>query len=61
MTILRHLWTIADDAPEVRNSYHYSFQLRERFEETLRIAGKDMDKAQVRLTLYLPNLIRAII
>ena len=52
MRILRHLWTLEDDAPEKRTSYQYLFKLRERLEETLRIATKEVGKAQVRQKRY---------
>ena len=52
MRILRHLWTTEDDAPEVRTSYQYLFELRERLEETLRIAREELGKAQVRQKCY---------
>ena len=52
MRILRHLWSTEDDAPEVTTSYHYSFELKERLEETLRIAIEDLAKAQVRKKRY---------
>ena len=52
MRILRHLWTTDDDAPEVRTSYQYLFELRERLEETLRIARQELGKAQVRQKRY---------
>ena len=52
MRILRHLWTTKEDAPEVRTSYQYLFELRERLEETLRIAREELGKAQVRQKRY---------
>ena len=52
MRFLRHLWTTEDDAPEVRNSYQYLLELRERLEETLRIAIEELCKTQVRQKCY---------
>ena len=52
MRILRHLWTTEDDAPEVRTSYQYLFEVKERLEETLRIAREELGKAQVRQKRY---------
>ena len=52
MRIIRHLWTGETDRSEVRSSYQYVFELRERLEETMRIAQEELAKAQHRQKLY---------
>ena len=52
MRILRHLWTTEDDASEVKTIYQYLFELRDKLEETLRIAREELCKAQVRQKRY---------
>ena len=46
MFILKELWTKEVEAPEVKNSYHYVFELREKLEDTLKIAHEEWQKAQ---------------
>ena len=46
MTILRELWTKEVEEPEVKNSYQYVFELREKLEETLKLAHSQLQKAQ---------------
>lgn len=46
MFILKELWTKELEAPEVRNSYQYVFELREKLEDTLKIAHEELRKAQ---------------
>ena len=46
MRILRHLWTREGDDVDVRMSYQYVTELRERLEDTLRIAREELQKAQ---------------
>ena len=46
MRILRHLWTREGDDVDVRTSYQYATELRERLEDTLRIAREELQKAQ---------------
>ena len=46
MRILRHLWTQEGDDVDVRTSYRYVIELRERLEDTLRIAHEELQKAQ---------------
>ena len=38
MTILKQLWTKEVEEPEVKNSYQYVFELREKLEDTLKLA-----------------------
>ena len=44
MFILKELWTKEVEAPEVKNSYQYVFELREKLEDTLKI--EELRKAQ---------------
>ncbi|KAK7091989.1 hypothetical protein V1264_009601 [Littorina saxatilis] len=46
MQILKELWTKDVDTPEVKNSYQYVFELREKLEETLEIARENLRKSQ---------------
>ena len=48
MRILRSLWTEEKAESEVRNSYQYLIDLRDRLEETLKIAQEEAGKAQTR-------------
>ena len=44
MTILKELWTKEVEEPEVKNSYQYVFELREKLEEKL--AHSQLQKTQ---------------
>ena len=46
MKILRELWTKETPETEVKNSYQYVFDLREKLEETLQLAQSELEKAQ---------------
>ena len=46
MFILKELWTKELEEPEVKNSYQYVFELREKLEDTLRLAHSELQKAQ---------------
>ena len=46
MAILKQLWTKEVDEPEVKNSYQYVFELREKLEDTLKLAHSELEKAQ---------------
>ena len=46
MTILKELWTKEVEEPEVKNSYQYVFELREKLKETLKLAHSQLQKAQ---------------
>ena len=46
MYILKELWTKEVEAPEVKSSYQYVFELREKLEDTLKIAHEELQKAQ---------------
>ena len=52
MFILKELWTKDVEAPEVKNSYQYVFELREKLEDTLKIAHEDLQKAQQKGNYY---------
>ena len=42
----KELWTKELQEPEVKNSYQYAFQLREKLEDTLKLAHTELQKAQ---------------
>ena len=50
--ILRHLWTKEDAAEDVKTSYQYVFELRERIEDTVRMVREELDMAQSRHKAY---------
>lgn len=52
MHILKELWTKEVDVPEVKTSYQYVFELRERLEETLKIAQEELARSQKKSKLY---------
>ncbi|GFS14443.1 zinc finger protein [Elysia marginata] len=52
MHILRELWTKDIEEPEVKTSYEYVLNLRERLDDTLQIAGEELEKAQGRQKHY---------
>ena len=45
MAILKQLWTKEVDEPEVKNTYQYVFELREKLEDTLKLAHSELEKA----------------
>ena len=45
-TILKKLWTKEVEEPEVKNSYQYVFELREKLEDTLKLAHSELEKGQ---------------
>ena len=48
MIILKELWTKENEEPEVKNSYQYVFELREKLEDTLKLAHTELQKAQLK-------------
>ncbi|GFN90024.1 gypsy retrotransposon integrase-like protein 1 [Plakobranchus ocellatus] len=46
MHILRELWTKEIEEPDVKSSYEYVLNLRERLDDTLKIAREELEKAQ---------------
>ena len=43
---LKQLWTKEVEEPEVKNSYQYVFQLRDKLEDTFKLAHSELEKAQ---------------
>ena len=52
MHILKELWTKEVEEPEVKNSYQYVFELREKLENTLNLAHSEVQKSQVKAKHY---------
>jgi len=52
LAILREIWTGDEVDNEVRSTYQYVFELRERLEETCRIAHEELSKAKVKQKGY---------
>ena len=52
MHILRELWTKEQQEPEVKSSYQYVVDLRDRIETTLEIARQGLEKAHSRSKHY---------
>ncbi|GFR93679.1 zinc finger protein, partial [Elysia marginata] len=52
MHILRELWIKDIEEPEVKTSYEYVLNLRERLDDTLKIAREEREKAQGRQKHY---------
>ncbi|GFS15749.1 zinc finger protein [Elysia marginata] len=52
MPILRELWTNDIEEPEAKTSYEYVLNLRERLDDTLKIAREELEKAQGRQKHY---------
>ena len=48
MQLLKELWTREDDASEVRNTYQYVLELRNRLEDTCQLARESLRAAQGR-------------
>ena len=48
MRILRHLWTEGESDPEVRNTYQYVFELRDKLQDTLKIAREELKQSQTK-------------
>ncbi|GFR86279.1 zinc finger protein [Elysia marginata] len=53
MYILGKLWTKDIEEPKVKTSYEYVLNLRERLDDTLKIACEELEKAQGRQKHYL--------
>ena len=47
-TILKELWTKEVNIPEVKSSYEYVTELRERLEDLLKLAQEELEKSQKR-------------
>jgi len=48
MTLLKRIWTDEDEDPEVKTLYQYVVHLRDRVEETCKMAKEELAKVQVR-------------
>ena len=59
MFILKELWTKEVEAPEVKNSYQYVFELREKLEDTLKMAHEELLRAQQKGKRYYDRKTRA--
>ena len=46
--ILKELWSEEDEVPEVTTSYQYVLELRERLDETMKLAQDELEKNQGR-------------
>ena len=46
--ILKELWTKEVNIPEVKSSYEYVTELRERLEDWLKLAQEELEKSQKR-------------
>ena len=47
-TILKELWTKEVNIPKLKTSYEYVTELRERLEESLKLAQEELEKSQKR-------------
>jgi len=52
LNILRDLWTDEIKEPDVKSSYQYVFELRERLEETWKIVHEELGKAHKKQKFY---------
>jgi len=52
MTLLKHLWTGEKEDPEVKTTYQYVLDLRERIEDTCQLAQEEIAKVQKRNQTY---------
>ena len=52
MKILKELWTNEMEENELKTTYQYVLDIRERIEETCRIAGEGLSKAQATNKRY---------
>ena len=50
--ILREIWTDGSDSSEVKTSYQYVFELRERLEKTMELAREELKKSQGKNQKY---------
>ena len=59
MNILKQLWTKDIGEEEVRSSYQYVMELRERLEETWKLAQQELEKAQRKQKFYYDRGVKA--
>jgi hypothetical protein len=52
MTILKELWTEEFDEAQVKTSYQYVIDLREKLEQTLKLAREELKRSQARYQRY---------
>ena len=52
MTILKELWTKEIEDPEIKSTYQYVIDLRERLESTCKLAHENLEKASQKHRLY---------
>jgi len=52
MALLKRIWTDEDEDPEVKTLYQYVVDLRDRVEETCKMAKEELAKVQVRNQKY---------
>ena len=52
MTILKELWTEEFDEAEVKTSYQYVIDLREKLERTLKLSREELKRSQARYQRY---------
>ena len=52
MQILRQLWTKDNTLEEIKTSYQYVFELREKTEQILKIAREELERAQGKYKVY---------
>ena len=52
MALLKRIWTDEDEDPEVKTLYQYVVNLRDRVEETCKMAKVELAKVQVRNQKY---------
>ena len=57
--ILRELWTHEIDEKEVKLSYQYVLDLRERLSDTLKLAKKQLESSQARQKKYFDKKTKA--
>ena len=51
MTLLKRLWTGDNKDPEVKTSYQYVVDLKQRVEETCELAKNELAKVQTRTVI----------
>ena len=52
MTILKELWSNETDSPDIKTPYQYIVDLRERLDETCKLAQNELNKSQVKGKKY---------
>ena len=52
MSILREIWSTEEIEEEVKDTYEYVLDLRQRLQETCQLAGEELKKAQIKQKKY---------